>query len=92
VHAASKKGKKSQKQGKIPSSAYSGTCVIWVKGQHMTNTKPAYWIPCLGAALIWNDPECSLNAREERVLLFYHTGMILMSVVGAGLLIGQGAG
>lgn len=59
----------------------------------MSNTKPHYWIPCLGAAFIWYDPECSLNAREEQTLLFYHIGIILLLIaVVAGLLIGHGAG
>jgi hypothetical protein len=54
----------------------------------MSNIKPAYWIPCLGIAFIWNDPESSMNAREERLLLLYHVSAIgLILTAGIGLLI-----
>ena len=46
-----------------------------------------YWVPVLGAALMWNDPECSLNQREERTILWYHILVIsLLGAIGIGLL------
>jgi hypothetical protein len=54
----------------------------------MSNIKPNYWIPCLGVAFIWSDPHCSLNPREERILMGYHTLVVLLlTVLGLGLLI-----
>ena len=53
----------------------------------MSNIKEMYWVPCLGAAFMWNDPECSLNTREERTMLLYH-GLVtgLLVAVGFALL------
>jgi hypothetical protein len=46
-----------------------------------------YWVPCLGAAFMWNDPECSLNTREERTMLLYHAVVLcLLIALGIGLL------
>lgn len=52
----------------------------------MSNIKPNYWVPCLGVAFIWYDPDSSLNAREERTLLVYH-GLILSLIITLGLAI-----
>lgn len=49
----------------------------------MSNIKNMYWIPCLGVALMWCDPECSLNSREERTLLWYHA-LVLCLAIGLG--------
>ena len=56
----------------------------------MYNIKPNYWVPCLGVAFIWYDPDSSLNAREERTLLVYH-GLILSLIITLGLAICMGA-
>ncbi|MEJ2584501.1 MAG: hypothetical protein P8Z38_05475 [Robiginitalea sp.] len=53
----------------------------------MSNIKGMYWVPCLGAAFMWNDPECSLNTREERIMLLYHVMVLcLLIALGIGLL------
>lgn len=53
----------------------------------MSNIKPTYWLPCLGIALMWHDPGCSLNPAEERVLMIYHLMVIgmLLALTVAGL-------
>jgi hypothetical protein len=36
---------------------------------------------------MWNDPECSLNPREERTMLLYHTLVLcLLVAIVLGLL------
>lgn len=57
---------------------------IWYKTIPMSNIKIMYWVPCLGAAFMWNDPECSLNAREERTMLLYHA-LVLCLLIGIGI-------
>ena len=53
----------------------------------MSNIKSIYWIPCLGVAFMWNDLECSLNPREERMMLGYHLLVLcLLIAVGVALL------
>jgi hypothetical protein len=40
---------------------------------------------------MWNDPECSLNTREERAMLLYHTLVLCMLItIGIGLLMRLG--
>ncbi len=59
----------------------------------MSNIKPSYWIPCLGVAFIWSDPESSMNAREERLLLLYHVLAITLVISAAiSLLLPLGPG
>lgn len=50
----------------------------------MSNIKRMYWVPCLGAAFMWNDPECSLNTREERTMLLYH-GLAVSFLIAVGI-------
>ena len=50
----------------------------------MSNIKRVYWVPCLGVAFMWNDPECSLNPREERTMVWYHF-LILSLLIAIGL-------
>lgn len=50
----------------------------------MSNIKWSYWVPCLGVAFIWNDPESFLNIRQERVLVIYH-GLVTCLLIAAGM-------
>lgn len=50
----------------------------------MSNIKWMYWVPCFGAAFMWNDPECSMNAREERTMLLYH-GLVVSLLIALGI-------
>lgn len=49
----------------------------------MSNIKSMYWVPCLGVAFMWNDPECSLSSREERTMVWYHA-LVLCLIIGLG--------